>query len=123
MAVFPLALIAAGYSIYRGEQRFFVLTDQRLIAKPGWGDTTVIEFSALESVSIRYNWLALMPELEVKHILPAAMAPRRRSALARPGEKRIKVDYIDSVEHLEAYRRYLQSEIESYEEVVEEYDA
>lgn len=123
MAVFPLALIAAAYSIYRGEHRFFVLTDQRLLSKPGWGETIVIEFSALEAVSIRYNWLALIPELEVKHVLPEAMAPRRRSALSRPGDKRIKTDFVDSVEHLEAYRRFLESELESFEEVEEEYDA
>lgn len=122
MAVFPLSLVAAGYSIYRGEHRFFVITDQRLIAKPGWGDTIVIEHSALEEVSIRYNYLALMRELVIRHELPMYMAPSRRSALSRGGDKRLKTDFVDSVENLEVYRRFLQSEIDSYEEVEEEYE-
>jgi amino acid transporter len=110
MAVFPIALIAAGYSIYRGEQRFLVITDKRILSKPGWGDTMVISLDCVVSSRIRYNWLMLMSELEIKHDLPLDMAPRR-SALVK-AQKRIKADYIDSVQYLETYHRFLQTRIQ-----------
>lgn len=114
MAVFPIALIAAGYSIWRGEHRFFVVTTERLLSKPGWGDVQIIEFEALESVSIRYNWLLLLNELEILHRLPMEMAPRR-SAL-RAVERRTKTDYIDSIPNLPHYCSFLQQQIDTREE-------
>lgn len=117
MAVFPIALIAAGYSIWRGEHRFFVLTTERLLSKPGWGDVQIIEFEALVSVSIRYNWLMLLEELEIVHDLPMEMAPRR-SALRRV-DKRTKTDYVDSIPSLRMYCSFLQQQIKPHEEEVE----
>jgi len=112
-AVFPIALIAAGYSIWRGEHRFFVLTNERLLSKPGWGDVQIIEFERLVSVSIRYNWLLLLEELEIVHELPMELAPRR-SAL-RVVDKRNKTDYIDAIPNLHLYRSFLQDRIDSVE--------
>ena len=88
-----------------------VFTDSRVLFKPGWGDTTVISLDQVVSSRIRYNWLMLMPELEIKHELPASMAPRR-SALSKD-LKRIKADYIDSVQQLETYHRFLQTRIQT----------
>jgi hypothetical protein len=118
MAVFPIALLASGYSIYRGEHRFLVLTDKRIISKPGWGDTQIIEFSALKAVSVHYNWLMLMPELEIKHQLPITMAPRRNGVVR--ADQRTKTEYIDSVQHLDRYCRFLQQKIDERDSAVEE---
>lgn len=109
MAVFPLALLTSGYAIWRGEHRFLVFTDKRVLSKGGWSDTMIIEYSALVGVSVRYNWLMFMPELEIKHDLPITMVPKR-NALIRE-ERRTKTDYIDSVVHLERYRHFLQEKI------------
>lgn len=67
----------------------------------------MIDYDRLVAVSIRFNFLMLMHELEVKHEI-VMEASGKRGALASP-LKKTKVDYVDSVSHLETYLRFLEA--------------
>lgn len=119
LAVFPLALIASLYSMYKSDQRFFVMTDKRLISKPGWGDTLIIEYDKIVSSSIRYNWLMFLNELEIKHELPEepVMSRNRKSPLSNPNQKRTKIDYVDSISNYRVYNKFLQNKIHGNDQI------